>query len=49
MGLGEELLLLLAKESYRIPPFQANNREDAYSRTGGSFIRDTARHTAYSL
>ena len=24
-------------------------REDAYSRTGGIFIRDTARHTAYSL
>ena len=25
------------------------NREDAYSRMGGIFIRDTARHTAYSL
>ena len=26
-----------------------NNREDAYSRTGSLFIRDTARDTAYSL
>ena len=25
------------------------NREDADSRTGGIFIRDTTRHTAYSL
>ena len=25
------------------------NREDAYSRTGGIFIQDTARDTAYSL
>ena len=25
------------------------SRENAYSRTGGIFIRDTARHTAYSL
>ena len=24
-------------------------REDAYSRTGGIFIRDTGRYTAYSL
>ena len=26
-----------------------NNKKDAYSRTGGIFIRDTARDTAYSL
>ena len=30
-------------------PIRAVIREDAYSRTGGIFIRDTARHTAYSL
>ena len=37
---------------YFIPIVDRNkkkNREDAYSRTGGIFIRDTARDTAYSL
>ena len=29
--------------------FRGGIREDAYSHTGGIFIRDTARDTAYSL
>ena len=34
---------------HRVRCSEWNNREDAYSRTGSIFIRDTARDTAYSL
>ena len=33
----------------KLPLNVDDNREDAYSHTGGIFIRDTARDTAYSL
>ena len=40
------LYILLLDQKFFSPSY---NREDAYSRTGSIFIRDTARDTAYSL
>ena len=39
----------ISKSKFFEDPSYLLIREDAYSRTGGIFIRDTARDTAYSL
>ena len=48
---GDIYVKMTLLDTLRFSRLNERNREEAYSRTGpgGIFIRDTARHTAYSF